>query len=42
MLQDILRFFIDNVEPDDWETTAMNWLITAIVVAVLCAGSTFA
>jgi H+/Cl- antiporter ClcA len=41
MLQDILRFFIDNIEPDDWETTAMNWLIVAIVVAVLCAGLTF-
>ncbi len=41
MLQDILRFFIDNIEPEDWETTAMNWLITAIVVAVLCAGLTF-
>jgi len=39
---DFLRFFIDNVEPDDWADTAMNWVIVAIVVAVLGAGVVFA
>lgn len=41
MRTDILRFFIDSAEPDDWETTAMNWILAAIVVAILCAGLTF-
>jgi H+/Cl- antiporter ClcA len=39
---DFLRFFIENTDPDDWQDTAMSWLITAVVVAVLAAGLTFA
>lgn len=39
---DFLRFFIDNIEPDDWQDTAQSWLITAVVVAVLGAGLVFA
>lgn len=42
-LQDgFLRFFIENIEPDDWQETATSWLITAVVVAVLVAGLVFA
>jgi len=36
-----LRFFIENVESDDWDETAMNWVITAVVVAVIFVGLTF-
>ena len=39
---DFLRFFIENIEPDDWQETATSWLITAVVVAVLVAGLMFA
>lgn len=39
---DFLRFFIENIEPDDWQETATSWLITAVVVAVLGAGLMFA
>lgn len=43
LLQDgFLRFFIENIEPDDWQETATSWLITAVVVAVLAAGLVFA
>jgi hypothetical protein len=42
MLQDFIRLFIDNIEPEDWESIATNWLIAAIVIAVLVAGLTFA
>jgi H+/Cl- antiporter ClcA len=42
MESDFLRFFIDNIEPDDWADTAMSWLTVAIVVAVLGAGLIFA
>lgn len=42
-LQDgFLRFFIENIEPDNWQETATSWLITAVVVAVLAAGLMFA
>jgi H+/Cl- antiporter ClcA len=42
-LQDnFLRFFIENIEPDNWQETATSWLITAVVVAVLTAGFMFA
>lgn len=33
-----LRFFIDNIEPDNWQDTASSWIYTALVVAVLAAG----
>ena len=36
-----LRFFIENVESDDWEKTATNWIITAILIAVIFVGLTF-
>jgi hypothetical protein len=39
---DFLRFFIQNVEPDNWKETATSWVITTLVVAVLMAGLTFA
>jgi len=39
---DFLRFFIENIEPDNWQETATSWLITAVVVAVLAAGLVFA
>lgn len=39
---DFLRFFIENIEPDNWQETATSWLITAVVVAVLAAGLMFA
>lgn len=43
LLQDnILRLFIEDMEPDNWQETATNWLLTAIVVAVLIAGLLFA
>lgn len=34
---DFLRWFIENIESDNWQDTATSWLITAIVVAVLSA-----
>jgi H+/Cl- antiporter ClcA len=37
-----LRLFADNVDPDNWDDTAMSWVITAIVVAILGAGIIFA
>ena len=37
-----LRMFIDNIEPDDWADTSQNWVITAVVVAILGAGLVFA
>ena len=36
-----LRFFIDNIEADEWGDIAFSWVIAALVVAVLCAGLTF-
>jgi H+/Cl- antiporter ClcA len=42
MESDFLRFFIENIEPDDWADIAMDWLIAAIVIAVLGAGLIFA
>ncbi len=39
---DFLRWFIEDIDPDNWEDMAMSWLITAIVVAVLGAGIVFA
>ena len=36
-----LRFFIENVESDNWEDTATSWVITAIVIAVVFVGLTF-
>lgn len=38
---DFLRLFIENIESDNWQDTAISWLITAIVVAVLGAIMTF-
>ena len=37
-----LRFFIENIEPDNWQETATSWLLTAVVIAVLGAGLMFA
>src|SRR2546429_8925679 len=43
LLQDnFLRLFIDNIEPDNWQETAMSWLLTVVVIAVLIAGLVFA
>lgn len=43
LLQDnLLRLFIEDVEPDNWQATATSWLLTAVVVAVLIAGLVFA
>ena len=39
---DVLRFFIEDNSPDNWEDTALSWLVTAIVAAVLGAGVIFA
>ena len=39
---EFLRFFIDNIDPDDWADTAMSWVTVAIVVAVLGSGLIFA
>src|SRR5829696_8165982 len=36
-----LRFFIENVDPHNWEETATGWVITAVVVAVIFTGLTF-
>lgn len=36
-----LRFFIENTEDDLWKDTAMSWILTAFVVAVLLAGVSF-
>jgi len=33
-----LRFFIENPDIDDWETTALGWVLAALVVSVLVAG----
>lgn len=33
-----LRFFIENPDIDDWETTAFGWVLAALVVSVLIAG----
>jgi E3 ubiquitin-protein ligase DOA10 len=38
---DFLRLFINDIEPDNWQETATNWVLTAIVVAVLIAGLVF-
>jgi len=38
---DFLRFFIDDVGPDNWPETAQSWVITTAVVAVLGAGLVF-
>lgn len=34
-----LRLFADNRDLDNWDDTAMNWVIAALVVSVLCAGA---
>jgi magnesium-transporting ATPase (P-type) len=31
----LLRFFIDNRDFDDWESTALSWVIAAFVISVL-------
>lgn len=36
-----LRFFIEDVEPENWEETATKWIITAVVIAVIFVGLTF-
>lgn len=35
---DFLRFFIENPDINDWETTALGWVLAALVVSVLVAG----
>jgi hypothetical protein len=37
---DFLQFFADNRDFDNWEDTALNWVVAALVVSVLCAGLT--
>jgi hypothetical protein len=35
---DFLKFFTSNREIDDWQDTASGWVLTALVISVLCAG----
>jgi hypothetical protein len=35
---DFLKFFTTNREIDDWQDTASSWVLTALVISVLCAG----
>lgn len=34
----LLELFADNRDYDNWEDTALNWVIAALVVSVVCAG----
>lgn len=34
----LLRFFIENPDIDEWETTALGWVLAALVVSVLISG----
>lgn len=40
--RNFIRFFIEDIDTDLWEETATTWVVTAIVVAVLIAGFSFA
>lgn len=35
---DFLQFFADNRDYDDWDQIALNWVIAAVVVSVICTG----
>ena len=35
---DFLKFFTTNRDIDDWESTALSWVLAALVISVLCAG----
>lgn len=39
---DLLKFFVENRDLEDWSDTAVSWLIAALVVSVLVAGVMFA
>jgi hypothetical protein len=34
----ILRFIASNREIDNWQDTAFNWLIAAVVISIVCVG----
>lgn len=38
MESSFLRFFTSNREIDDWQDTALSWVLTALVIAVFGAG----
>lgn len=37
-LESLLEWFTGNTAVDGWQDTATNWVVTAIVVAAVCAG----
>lgn len=39
---DFLKFFIENRDLEDWDDTALSWLIAALLVSIVCAGVMFA
>lgn len=39
---DLLKFFVENRDLEDWSDTAVSWLMAALVVSVLIAGLMFA
>lgn len=39
---DFLQFFADNRDYDNWDEVALNWVIAAVVVAVVGTGLTMA
>jgi uncharacterized membrane protein len=39
---DLLKFFVENRDLEDWGDTAVSWLIAALVVSALVAGLMFA
>ena len=39
---DLLKFFVENRDLEDWPDTATSWLVAALVVASLVAGLMFA
>jgi hypothetical protein len=35
---DFLRFFTENRDYDDWQSVSFSWVLSAIVISVICAG----
>lgn len=38
---DLLKFFVENRDLEDWSDTAVSWLVAALVISVLVAGLMF-